>query len=224
MESGKLLLPEFQRDFKWPIEKTETLFDSIFRELFIGSLIISKPKFDLLVKVLIQGLKDQENGNLRPKEYTAKYFEEESIYTLLDGQQRVTAIYRALLGVDIIYVIFKDYETLSSEEYYDKHNEEVKKRFTDYIEGFDTKKPSKKLLYISIADLYKASDWRDDKFLEQIFTPLILELGIVKDEKEVFENFLLELKKDFRSDILKKDSLLSVQLLDMDLEKFLFIF
>ena len=30
-DNGKLLLPEFQRDFKWPLEKSETLFDSIFR-------------------------------------------------------------------------------------------------------------------------------------------------------------------------------------------------
>ena len=47
IQDGKLLLPEFQRDFKWPIEKSETLFDSIFQDLFIGSLIVSKPKFDL---------------------------------------------------------------------------------------------------------------------------------------------------------------------------------
>ena len=47
IDNGKLVLPEFQRDFKWPIEKTETLFDSIFQDLFIGSLIVSKPKFDL---------------------------------------------------------------------------------------------------------------------------------------------------------------------------------
>jgi uncharacterized protein with ParB-like and HNH nuclease domain len=50
IEKGKLLLPEFQRDFKWPIEKSETLFDSIFQDLFIGSLIISRPKFDLACK------------------------------------------------------------------------------------------------------------------------------------------------------------------------------
>ena len=46
-DNGKLVLPEFQRDFKWPLEKSQTLFDSIFKDLFIGSLIISKPKFDL---------------------------------------------------------------------------------------------------------------------------------------------------------------------------------
>ena len=50
IESGKLVLPEFQRDFKWPIEKSETLFDSIFQGLFIGSLIISRPKFNLACK------------------------------------------------------------------------------------------------------------------------------------------------------------------------------
>ena len=51
IESKKLLLPEFQRDFKWSKEKIESLFDSIFQDLFIGSLIISKPKIDLACKV-----------------------------------------------------------------------------------------------------------------------------------------------------------------------------
>ena len=31
IDAGKLVLPEFQREFKWPIEKTVTLFDSINR-------------------------------------------------------------------------------------------------------------------------------------------------------------------------------------------------
>ena len=34
IDKKKLVLPEFQRDFKWPLEKSETLFDSIFKDLF----------------------------------------------------------------------------------------------------------------------------------------------------------------------------------------------
>ncbi len=95
IDSGKLVLPEFQRDFKWPIDKSETLFDSIFQDLFIGSLIVSKPKFDLACK----GFDIRERGSKKhkpkPKQYTHNEFEVDDIYTLLDGQQRTTAIYRA---------------------------------------------------------------------------------------------------------------------------------
>ena len=224
VESGKLLLPEFQRDFKWGIEKSETLFDSIFRELFIGSLIISKPKFDLACKGFDLRERGSKKHKPKPKEYKANEFEINNIYTLLDGQQRISSIYRALKGVDKIYVIFKSYETLSSEEYYDKQNDKIKKRFIDYIEGFDTKKPKDKTLYISISDLYESVDMRDKQFIEEMFIPLVLEQGILESEKEILENFLIELKNDFRSDILKKESLLSVQLLDMDLESFCLYF
>ena len=50
VDDGKIVLPEFQRDFIWPEAKSLTLFDSLFRNLFIGSLIVSKPKFSLACK------------------------------------------------------------------------------------------------------------------------------------------------------------------------------
>ena len=52
IKEEKLVLPEFQRDYVWQIDKSITLFDSIFRGLFIGSLIISKPRFDLVCKTI----------------------------------------------------------------------------------------------------------------------------------------------------------------------------
>ena len=108
IDSGKLLLPEFQRNFMWPIEKTETLFDSIFQELFIGSLIIAKPKFDLACKKFDLRERGSRAHRPRPELLTSNYFEQNDIYSLLDGQQRTTAIYRALNGQDVIYILFKD--------------------------------------------------------------------------------------------------------------------
>ena len=224
VEDGKLLLPEFQRDFKWGIEKSETLFDSIFRELFIGSLILSKPKFDLACKSFDLRERGSKGRKPVPKAYGAKDFEERGIYTLLDGQQRISSIYRALKGVDKIYVIFKNYETLSSEDYYDKQKDKINKRFTDYIEGFDTKKPKYRTLYISISDLYKSTAFRESKFIEEMLNPLVIEQGFLDSEIELLASFLIQLKSEFLSDILKRESLLSVQLLDMDLEHFCLYF
>ena len=106
VDRGKLVLPEFQRDFKWPLEKSEVLFDSIFQDLFIGSLIISRPKFELACKDFDLRERGKSSRKPVPKNFSVQKFETEDIYTLLDGQQRVTSIYRALKGKDIIYLIF----------------------------------------------------------------------------------------------------------------------
>jgi len=43
IDKGAVVLPEFQRDFVWEIEKTVDLFDSFVREIFVGSLIYGRP-------------------------------------------------------------------------------------------------------------------------------------------------------------------------------------
>ncbi|MCP5102462.1 MAG: DUF262 domain-containing protein, partial [bacterium] len=37
IENENIVLPEFQRDFVWDIGKTFDLFDSLVRNIFIGS-------------------------------------------------------------------------------------------------------------------------------------------------------------------------------------------
>lgn len=224
IDTGKLVLPEFQRDFKWPIEKTETLFDSIFQDLFIGSLIVSKPKFDLACK----GFDFRERGSKKhkpkPKLMTSEEFELNDIYTLLDGQQRTTAIYRALKGMDVIYVIFKDVDTLLSQDFYDYQSHSIKVKYDEYVEGFDTVKPKDNVFYLRICDLYKSMDYRESKFQIEFVDPVVNNFHLDPDEKNVLIDFALTLHKDFRSDIIKKANLLSVQLLNMGLEKFCLYF
>lgn len=224
IDTNKLVLPEFQRDFKWPIEKTETLFDSIFQDLFIGSLIVSKPKFDLACK----GFDFRERGSKKhkpkPKLMTSEDFELNDIYTLLDGQQRTTAIYRALKGMDVIYVIFKDIDTLLSKEYYDYQTNQTKVKYDDYIEGFDSVQPKNDIFYLRICDLFSSMDYRESKFQLDFVDPIISDFQLDVSEKNVLIDFALTLHKDFRSDIIKKVNLLSVQLLNMGLEKFCLYF
>jgi hypothetical protein len=224
IDNGKLVLPEFQRDFKWPIEKTETLFDSIFQDLFIGSLIVSKPKFELACK----GFDFRERGSKKhkpkPKLMTSDDFESNDIYTLLDGQQRTTAIYRALKGMDIIYVIFKDIDTLLSKEYYDYQSNSIKVKYDEYVEGFDTVKPKDDVFYLRICDLFSSMDFRESRFQSEYVDQVISNFQLEDAEKSVLIDFALSLHKDFRSDIIKKANLLSVQLLNMGLEKFCLYF
>jgi len=224
IDNGKLLLPEFQRDFKWPIEKTETLFDSIFQDLFIGSLIVSKPKFDLACKNFDFRPRGLRKNKPRPKLMTSNDFELNDIYTLLDGQQRTTAIYRALKGMDVVYIIFRDISTLLSTDFYNYNNKAIKVKYDEYVEGFDTVKPKEDIFYLRICDLYTSMDFREARFVSEYVDPIVSSFQLKQEEKDVLIDFAIQLHKDFRSDIIKKANLLSVQLLNMGLEKFCLYF
>lgn len=224
IDSKKLVLPEFQRDFKWPIEKSETLFDSIFQDLFIGSLIISRPKFELACKGFDLRERGKSSRKPVPKLYTVEEFDQNDIYTLLDGQQRATSIYRALKGKDVIHLIFRDVDTLMSSKFYDNENDKILVKYDQYIEGFDSSKPKEGEFYLKICDLYTSIDYTEKKFLHEFINPLLDELSLDEQKKEVLRDYAVIMLKDFRSDIVKKSNLLSVQLLNMDLEKFCLYF
>ena len=49
-DSAKYILPEFQRDFTWTIQQTLDLFDSIVRNVYIGSLVLGQPTFDIAAR------------------------------------------------------------------------------------------------------------------------------------------------------------------------------
>lgn len=50
IKSQTLLLPEFQRDFRWEMDQTYDLFDSLIREIFIGTIIYGKPSFGMTLR------------------------------------------------------------------------------------------------------------------------------------------------------------------------------
>jgi hypothetical protein len=223
-DNGKLLLPEFQRDFKWPLEKSETLFDSIFKDLFIGSLILSKPQFDLACKKLDLRERGSKKRRPIPEKYTEQQFEIDDIYTILDGQQRATSIYRTLKGPDVVNLLFKDVDTLLSDDYYDYENKKIKVSYDEYVDGFDSSKPDEKTLFISLKDLYEARNNRETPFLDEYINPILDTFSLDNEKKEVLRDFAIQLKSDFNSSILKQKTLISVQLLDMSIEKFCLYF
>ncbi|WP_334058018.1 GmrSD restriction endonuclease domain-containing protein [Polaribacter sp. P097] len=223
-DNGKLLLPEFQRDFKWPLEKSETLFDSIFKDLFIGSLILSKPQFDLACKKLDLRERGSKKRRPIPKKYTEQQFEIDDIYTILDGQQRATSIYRTLKGPDVVNLLFKDVNTLLSDEFYDYENKRIKVSYDEYVDGFDSSKPDEKTLFISLKDLYQARNDRETPFLDEYINPILDTFSLDNEKKEILRDFAIQLKSDFNSSILKQKTLISVQLLDMSIEKFCLYF
>ena len=80
VRSGKLAIPEFQRDFVWDTKQVVDLFDSIMKGYPIGSLILWQPesiKFKELKQIGGLDIQDLDEKN--------------KLY-VLDGRQRLTAL------------------------------------------------------------------------------------------------------------------------------------
>jgi hypothetical protein len=115
VEKNYVRLPEFQRDFVWEIQKTYDLFDSFVKNIFVGSLIYGIPSFDITVREIDtrprtgKGSRKKLSVQSFAKDEIDRLVQVHSFRLLLDGQQRVTSIYRALLGIDkVVMVITPD--------------------------------------------------------------------------------------------------------------------
>jgi hypothetical protein len=88
LRDGRFVIPDFQREFEWKPWDIRELMRSIFLDYYIGSLLLWKGKpenFDALSCESVYGYKGAE----KPE------------YIVLDGQQRLTAIYYAFLAPDV---------------------------------------------------------------------------------------------------------------------------
>ena len=90
IDNETLVIPEFQRDFEWNLDRFALLFDSIYRGYTIGNLLLWKVKHKLAHKT-IGAEKTKTIDQIENKEYTY----------ILDGQQRLTTLYGVLRGKPI---------------------------------------------------------------------------------------------------------------------------
>lgn len=98
LKEGRFVIPDFQREFEWTPSYIRDLMRSIFLDYYIGSLLLWKGKdenFNSLSCESIYGfanMKDQlswDKGGNR------------SEHIVLDGQQRLTAMYYAFVAPDV---------------------------------------------------------------------------------------------------------------------------
>lgn len=98
VHSKKYLLPAIQREFVWKPEQVIKLFDSLMRGYPIGSFLfwtVDKTKVkDFQFYEFIREYHERDNTH-NPK---ANVMAGESVTAILDGQQRLTALYIALRG------------------------------------------------------------------------------------------------------------------------------
>jgi hypothetical protein len=98
LKEGRFVIPDFQREFEWRPWDINYLMRSIFLDYYIGSLLLWKGKkenFNALSCEIIYGF-DNETGN-QPWNYGKGNPE----FIVLDGQQRLTALYYAFIAPNV---------------------------------------------------------------------------------------------------------------------------
>lgn len=98
LKEGLYVIPDFQRDFEWKPGDIRELIRSIFLDYYIGSLLLWKGKrenFDALSCEVIYGF-DNTTG-----EQPWTYQEGSPQYIVLDGQQRLTALYYTFIAPNV---------------------------------------------------------------------------------------------------------------------------
>ena len=88
LRDGRFVIPDFQREFEWKPWDIRELMRSIFLDYYIGSLLLWKGKAENFSALSCEAIYGYQ-GSGKPE------------YIVLDGQQRLTAIYYAFLAPDV---------------------------------------------------------------------------------------------------------------------------
>lgn len=100
IRTGRLALPDFQRDFVWSPSQVVELLDSVAREWPIGSLLLLSGPTQFAFRPIDDGPRiDSDHLDLY----------------ILDGQQRVTALYHAIANVSP-FCYYVDFSALLADE------------------------------------------------------------------------------------------------------------
>lgn len=87
IDTGRIKIPDFQRNFVWHKEQTASLIDSLLKGFPIGTFILWKTKEELR--------QVKEIGNIPLPDVP----EGEFVHYVLDGQQRITSLYAVRKGL-----------------------------------------------------------------------------------------------------------------------------
>jgi hypothetical protein len=132
LREGRFVIPDFQREFEWKPWDIRELMRSIFLDYYIGSLLLWKGKqenFSALSCEAVYGF----DGDGRPE------------YIVLDGQQRLTALYYAFLAPDVPLpnrsnraIFFVRIDKFMNEEYDDAfHYDWLSRRVSKILDNRD---------------------------------------------------------------------------------------
>lgn len=145
LREGRFLIPDFQRDFEWKPWDICELMRSIFLDYYIGSLLLWKGKPENFKALSCESVYGYD-GEGRPE------------YIVLDGQQRLTALYYAFLAPDVPLpnrksraVYFLNVQRFMNEEYDEAFRYEWLSKRLDKILGNQEAQFAEHIFPLSIA-------------------------------------------------------------------------
>lgn len=163
IDDGQLAIPEFQRPFVWRPPAVADLIVSVARRWPIGSLLLLEGPQDFAVRPIAAA----------PGLTSAQLL-------VLDGQQRITALYHAIgdRSADEVYVV--DFQALRSDgELGDEHITARRRRtFERQYPDVQSRAKSGLLTVVEAADTSRFADW-------QRFLPPDLQAGAFKIRDEL---------------------------------------
>lgn len=225
LDDRRVALPEFQRDFVWELPKTLDLFDSIVRDIFIGSIIYGIPSFEVTTRAIDDRPRKGKGSRrkLELKHYSSddisRLVQTSQFRLILDGQQRTTSIYRALKGIDTVYFVARPTRELLALNPSSFALEDTLSEFAA-VESVSS-------LCIRLKDVYDMLEGnvRREKEKQDILQASAYFTAMRPDEKAreaLFEWFLAITER--LQDLFKADKLVSYYLLDTSIEKFSLFF
>src|SRR5215468_11046622 len=88
LKDGRFVIPDFQREFEWTPQDIRDLMRSIFLDYYIGSLLLWKGKSENFAALACEDIYGYNGTDGSPE------------HIVLDGQQRLTAMYYAFVAPD----------------------------------------------------------------------------------------------------------------------------
>lgn len=219
-----ITLPEFQRDFRWELDRTYDLFDSLVKEIFIGTIIYGKPTFGMTLREI--DTRPRKGRGSQAKLITHAIGDEEmkrraqteNLRIVLDGQQRLTALYRAIVGKDEVFLIVRDLR--------DEPNP-LQLELEGLLEEFAGEERAN-LISVRLADAYTAEvegwddEQSDERFLASAYARQQLDGADPEARKLALRIYRRALKRLI--EFYKRQKMVAFYLLDMSLEKFCLFF
>ena len=130
LREGRYVIPDFQRDFEWEPWDINALMRSIFRDYYIGSLLLWKGKDENFEALACESIYGFEGNGIS-----------ERTHIVLDGQQRLTAMHYAFMAPNKPapkrqnrFLYFIKVDRFMEEAYDDAFEYDWKRRGLDLIE------------------------------------------------------------------------------------------
>jgi hypothetical protein len=222
IQSNTIMLPEFQRDFRWELEQTYDLFDSLVKDIFIGTIIYGKPSFEMTLREIDKRPRKGKGSNAKltniyyTKEEIIKKAQTGGFRIVLDGQQRITSIYRAIVpDLDSVYLIAR-------EKLLDLDITEINQLSLEEMVNCFTGDQSKDFISVKLSHAYEAEvNSLDDEELNDLFnaSAFMQQIFLSEDERKKAQRIYRRIIRKL-IDLYKQQKMVAYYLLDMDLEKF----